>query len=251
MAGIGHAVDLFTAAQLGTDKILTAAGLGVMLLALGLLEKRLRLHGSRATAFAAILAFTLAAGVAGAGLRGVLHATAGRAPEPSACSDDNENAAPGTYALPAPNHTESGDLSFCPVDLNDGHAVKGRYTLSGSAVGTVPKGKEVALVMQPDPSTCDTNGNPGTGDYFLMRRLKFTNGRSFWQIDGRLPYPESSSIRRIFHYVIAPPAAVDALQRHNDDNSNDPDYPGMPDPPRNLDKVSTFAFTPSGSPRRC
>ncbi|MEU8238278.1 hypothetical protein AB0C07_08540 [Actinoplanes missouriensis] len=250
VVGIGFVVDLFTAVGLGINVLLIATGFSCALLILGTLEGRLILQGRVAAAIAAIVAFALAAGAAGAGIRGILSASADTAAQKAACNDSSGNAPPGTYVDPIPRYAEPAGLTFCPVNLNDGRPVKGRYTLSGAVVGAAPNDKEVALIMQPDPSTCDTKGNPGADGYFLMRRLTFINGLAAWQADGRLPYPESSSIRRNFYYIVAPTAAIDSLQQDNDANLGNPRYGGLVNPPQSFNKVSSFSFTP-GSRKDC
>ena len=163
---------------------------------------------------------------------------------PATCDLNSENAPPGSYVSPSPGRVDAIGISFCPVDLTNGRSVKDRYTLAGAVLGAAPEGKELALVEQPDPKTCDTKGNTGPGGYFLKRRLNFVNGKATWRIDEQIPYKESSSVRRLYYYVLAPPAAIDALQRDNDEKLGGRFYGGMKTPPESFEKTSSFSFTP-------
>lgn len=242
--GTGFIVDVYTAIGLGKNALLMAAGFAFILLSLGLVADKLRFQVGAAVAVAAIVSFMLGAGLIGAGLRGEWGGLTGRIEAKDVCGDGSENSPSGTYARPVPKQASSVGLTFCPVNLNDGRAVKGRYTLSGSVAGTAPEGREVALVLQPDPETCDTKGNHGTGGYYFVRRMKFIKGLAAWQFDGMLPYPESSSIKRNFYYVVAPPEAIESIQQDYEDNSGRKDYVGMKNPPSSLVKVSSFSYTP-------
>ncbi len=249
-AGIGLVVDLLNAIDLGMNVILIAAGLALLLITLGILEDRFQFQGRSASLLAAIAAFALGAGLMGAGIRGTWKPQAVSTTKKSSCSEGSADGAPGSYANPAPKDDPSTGLTFCAVNLNDGRAVKGRYTLTGSVLGIAPRGLEVAIALQPDPGTCDTDGNRGTGGWFLVSRLIFNEGVAAWRTDRPLPYPESSSIQRNFFYVVAPPAALDFLQKDNEAHLGDTRYGGLIEPPQSIKKVSIFFYTP-GIRRSC
>lgn len=110
------------------------------------------------------------------------------------------------------NNTGS-KVRFCPVDVNNGTPIGRSYTLSGFIIESLPPDLHMAVVSRPDPSTCDTNGNPGTGGYFLLSVIDPRRGGGAWQVTTPELYPGAQAIRRYIYFVVATQDQLNSFAR--------------------------------------
>ena len=73
-------------------------------------------------------------------------------------------------------------LAICSVDVNNGQPIGRSISLSGTVLGTLPPNEHLAVVSYPDPSTCDTQGNPGNGYYYELAQIDPSDNQGNWQV---------------------------------------------------------------------
>jgi hypothetical protein len=165
-------------------------------------------------------------------------------------SDTDPNILSGRSVLPTREDYSDTAIIFCRVDINGGRKIVSDYSISGSIQGRLPAGEQLGILRYTDPSTCDRKGSPGTGGYWLKRRLAQKDLDHPWVINDSIGYPEALTIRRIFYYVLASPEGLDQIQRDNDDNKGKSNYGGLLRLPQTVRRVASFPLI-ADSPISC
>jgi hypothetical protein len=117
---------------------------------------------------------------------------------PSSCPDETGS----FYVKPITLLGSSAySLKFCAVDVNDGQPIGLSYSLSGKVTGTLPPNISLAVVSEPDPATCDLEGNSGNGVFYFQEEIYPAVDNGVWQIQEPPSYPGSQTIRHIVYFV--------------------------------------------------
>lgn len=146
----------------------------------------------------------------------------------------------------SPNAIET-DLTFCVVDVDEGGEVGAEYSLEGTVLGEVPRGRRLVLVTRSDPDTCATDGSRGTGGFQLQDpdepspnfRFDTTTGR--WRFNGRVAYPPQITIRYRYYLAVATEEAMNMFRNDKTERTQpDGSYAGMDALPLGTDPLVHF-----------
>ena len=164
------------------------------------------------------------------------------------CPDGDRESDPPRYVYPdALDNAEDADFEYCRVDVNEGRPLGRQYTLSGKVIGSVPRGRVVALVVQPDPGSCDTLGQPGNGNYYLRQTLRFDGEASSWDRSDVYFYPGAVTLRYNVYYVLTTESVLNEMRKHAATFTNSAGgYSGIPELPEPSQKLASFSYRGSG-----
>jgi predicted Ser/Thr protein kinase/cold shock CspA family protein len=148
---------------------------------------------------------------------------------------------------PASGAAADGNLDICPVQVDHGQAPGLTLTLSGTILGQIPSGQVLIVVSQPDPGSCDTSGNPGTGGYYLIGPV-IRGSRGEWTVTSGPSYSGGESIQRHLYFLLWSQAAVNAFKNAQAGSGGAPSWTTSAD--ENFHQVGSFTFTPVQPPNR-
>jgi hypothetical protein len=162
------------------------------------------------------------------------------------CPVEDRDDASGRYAYPRDLTGGTQDLQYCRVDVNEGRPLSRHYTLSGRIIGRLPEGRTVALVLQADPGSCDTKGQPGNGNYYLMQEIPFTEQGATWDLAHEMSYPEAITLKHNFYYVSMPRENLEDLRTARQHEPHG--LPRLPEPSDSLAVFSIQGKDPAAEP---
>jgi TIR domain len=149
--------------------------------------------------------------------------------------------APAYYQAPKVLPAARGTgIAVCPVDINGGQAINRIVSLSGRVIGKPPAGQHLALVARSDPTTCDLDGNPGTGGYDEYEEVNPSGRSGAWQASHTI-YPRSATIRRVVFFVLGPESTLRHLLAEKAEwqkTHKTTGYPGRQRLPSDLKKLA-------------
>jgi hypothetical protein len=154
----------------------------------------------------------------------------------------NKAGTPGVLAV-KPTLSAPDDLTFCPALLNNGQPITGPFGVAGQVLGPASELKQLTIVNQADPATCDALGNKAVTGYFSAEGLTFDTDGS-WQFQENLGYDEAVTIARNFMIVEGSPSAIKAIEDSRKKNEDNKDWAGMPSLPAGVVTVGTFRQAP-------
>jgi hypothetical protein len=128
------------------------------------------------------------------------------------CPVEDRDDRSGHFAYPRDLTGGAQALQFCRIDVNEGRPLRRHYTLSGRIIGRLPKDRSLALVLQADPGSCDSKGQRGNGNYYLMQEIPFTEQGARWDLAHEMSYPEAITLKHNFYYVSMPEEHIEYLR---------------------------------------
>lgn len=160
------------------------------------------------------------------------------------CPDGDRDSSSSRFAYPEGlENADDVDLEYCRVDINEGQPLSRQYTLRGKLVGTVPDNRVVALIVRPDPGSCDALGYPGNGNYYLRQVIRFDGKVSSWDRSDAYSYPAAIALRYHFYYVLTTEAVLTEMRVHERANiADNGGYHGIPQLPYPARKIATFSM---------
>jgi hypothetical protein len=135
------------------------------------------------------------------------------------------------------------DLTICPALLNNGQPITGPFGVAGQVLGPASELKQLTIVNQADPATCDALGNKAVTGYFSAEGLTFDTDGS-WQFQENLGYGEAVTLARNFMIVEGSPSAIQAIKDSRTKNKDNKDWAGLPSLPAGVVTVGTFRQAP-------
>jgi hypothetical protein len=142
-----------------------------------------------------------------------------------------------------PTLSAPDDLTLCPALLNNGQPITGPFGVAGQVLGPVSELKQLTIVNQADPATCDALGNKAVTGYFSAEGLTFDTDGS-WQFQENLGYGESVTLARNYMIVEGPPSAIQAIRDSRAKNKDNKNWAGLPSLPAGVVTVGTFRQAP-------
>jgi hypothetical protein len=152
-----------------------------------------------------------------------------------------EEGSPGVVPVVGKASAPDG-MSFCPVLLNNGEPITGPFSVAGQFLAPANLLKNLVIVNQADPDTCDALGNKAVTGYFYARGMTVDADGS-WSFRDGLGYDEAVTIGRNYMILSGSPAAIEAIKTDRDKYKGD-NYAGMESLPGNAVVVGSFRQAP-------
>lgn len=105
------------------------------------------------------------------------------------------------------------NLIICPVQVDHGQTPGLNISLSGRIIGQPPSGQVLTVVSQPDQDSCDTDGKPGNGGYYLVGPIHPAATYGDWNVTSGDYYSGAQSIQRNIYFLLGPESAVLSFDR--------------------------------------
>lgn len=143
----------------------------------------------------------------------VIRSAGGGAPPLSGCAITS-----GGAGLSQPAPSSDRDLTFCPVRINQGLPITGRFRVEGQVLGPLADRRKLLLAVMPDPATCDANGRRPTGNHFVPGQVDIATPDGRWSyVDDLGGFEQGVTLGRTYEYVSGPAEALAAMRRDHTD----------------------------------